>query len=354
MAFTTQELWDMMYLYGETGGNGRAVERLYAERFPNRRRPSYQVIMDTVFRLRERGTLHPRYEGRGAERIRRVLRAEEQLLEMVDANPGVSTRTAAMQVGVSRSTVHRILRENLLHPYHLQRVQALAPQDRPARVRFCTWFRHKQARDVDFCASILFTDECCFTRNGVLNFHNTHHWSDANPHVIQQSRFQHRFSVNVWAGIVGDRLLGPHVLPARLTGASYLDFLQNVLPEYLDDVPLQLLWFMHDGAPPHIFLAVRNFLNVSYPRWIGRGGHRPWPARSPDLNPLDFFLWGYMKTLVYDGNEIDSEEDLRQRIFTAARRIREEPGTFQRVRENLHRRIDACLRSQGGHIEHLL
>ncbi|KAI4471131.1 tumor suppressing subtransferable candidate 4 tssc4 [Holotrichia oblita] len=62
MAFTTQELWDMMYLYGETGGNGRAVERLYPECFPNRRRQSYQMIMDTVFRLRERGSLHPRYE----------------------------------------------------------------------------------------------------------------------------------------------------------------------------------------------------------------------------------------------------------------------------------------------------
>jgi hypothetical protein len=30
-----------------------------------------------------------------------------------------------------------------------------------------------------------------------------------------------------------------------------------------------------------------------YPNlWIGRGGPRHWPARPPDLNPLDFFLWG--------------------------------------------------------------
>jgi hypothetical protein len=37
-----------------------------------------------------------------------------------------------------------------------------------------------------------------------------------------------------------------------------------------------------------------------YPnRWIGRGGLRHWPALSPDLNPLDFFLWGYVKNVVY-------------------------------------------------------
>ncbi|KAJ4429330.1 hypothetical protein ANN_26334 [Periplaneta americana] len=34
-------------------------------------------------------------------------------------------------------------------------------------------------------------------------------------------------------------------------------------------------------------------------RWIGRGGPVAWPAQSPDLTPLDFFLWGCMKEKVY-------------------------------------------------------
>ena len=32
---------------------------------------------------------------------------------------------------------------------------------------------------------------------------------------------------------------------------------------------------------------------------MGRGGPIPWPARSPDLTPLDFWLWGYLKGIVY-------------------------------------------------------
>ena len=32
---------------------------------------------------------------------------------------------------------------------------------------------------------------------------------------------------------------------------------------------------------------------------IGQGGPVPWPARSPDLNPLDFWLWGHLKAMVY-------------------------------------------------------
>ncbi|EZA48673.1 hypothetical protein X777_13179, partial [Ooceraea biroi] len=40
-------------------------------------------------------------------------------------------------------------------------------------------------------------------------------------------------------------------------------------------------------------------LNESFPdRWIGRGGRISWPARSPDLMPLDFFLWGHLKNEV--------------------------------------------------------
>lgn len=356
MAYTAHELFDMILIYGETGGNALRTTRLYRERFPNRRAPSYTCIVDVVFRVRETGRLLPTYEGRGRERTRRVLRAEEELLDFVDQNPGVSTRDAARQVGVSRSTVHSILRRNLLRPYHIQRVQELTENDRPLRLTFCNWFRERVEEDVNFCAKILFTDECCFTRYGIMNYHNTHYWADANPHAIRQHHFQHRFSVNVWAGILGDTFLGPYVLPERLNGATYLQFLQNVLPDYLDDVPLGIrrqIWFMHDGAPPHFSRAVRDFLNATYPRWIGRGGPRTWPPRSPDLNPLDFFVWGYMKTLVYNGEEIDDVEDLRQRIFNAAERIRYE-APFQRVRGNFTRRVEACLRADGGHFEHFL
>ena len=42
-------------------------------------------------------------------------------------------------------------------------------------------------------------------------------------------------------------------------------------------------------------------LNESFPnRWLGRGGPVAWPPRSPDLTPLDYYLWGHMKTLVYE------------------------------------------------------
>ncbi|GFU22164.1 hypothetical protein TNCV_2060421 [Trichonephila clavipes] len=41
-----------------------------------------------------------------------------------------------------------------------------------------------------------------------------------------------------------------------------------------------------------------DHLHAVYPgRWIGRGEPVAWPAHSPDLNPLDFFSWGNLKSL---------------------------------------------------------
>ena len=66
------------------------------------------------------------------------------------------------------------------------------------------------------------------------------------------------------------------------------------------------MYFQHDGAPPHYSRLVREYLNASFRnRWLGRGGPVAWPPRSPDLTPLDYYIWGHMKTLVYE-SKVDS------------------------------------------------
>ncbi|EZA56517.1 hypothetical protein X777_03552 [Ooceraea biroi] len=113
------------------------------------------------------------------------------------------------------------------------------------------------------------------------------------------------------------------------------------------------MWYMHDGAPSHFSRATRELLNTTYPdRWIGRGGLIPWPARSPDMNPLDFFFWGYLKTLVYS-TPVPDVAPLRQRIVNGCDIIHNTPGIFQRVRQSMRRRAQACLESNEGHFEYL-
>ncbi|GFU28587.1 uncharacterized protein TNCV_467961 [Trichonephila clavipes] len=131
---------------------------------------------------------------------------------------------------------------------------------------------------IPFEASVLFTDEASFSREGIFNTHNSHSWAAANPHVTRTRAAQDRFLVNVWADILGDHLIGPYILPGHLTGPRYLIFLEQVLPKLLDRAHVTAatrtsMWFQQDGAPAHFSISVRNHLDaVCGERWIGRGG----------------------------------------------------------------------------------
>lgn len=313
----------------------------------------YQVIETNLIKIL--GTFVKKANNAGVERTIRTVQLEENVLNSVDEDPSISVRKLAARFNESKSSVHNILKEQLLKPFHLRKVHELTPADFPARMEYANWLLQQQQRNVNFISCILFTDEAGFTKNGIINSHNLHVWAYENPHATITSRYQHQFpSINLWAGIVGNRLLGPFVLPQRLNGEFYLQFLQNDLPVLLEDVPLltrQNLWFMHDGAPPHYSLAVREYLNNVYRnQWIGRGGPRPWPTRSPDLNPLDFYLWGHLKNLVYS-TPVETREELLQRIMFHCEEIRNDHQKLWRVQQSSIRRARECIRVQGAHVE---
>ncbi|GBN96425.1 hypothetical protein AVEN_170718-1 [Araneus ventricosus] len=192
-----------------------------------------------------------------------------------------------------------------------------------------------------------------------FNSHNFHVWSEENPRATRTLAAQEWFSVNVWAGIVRDHLVGPYLLPERLTGANYLIFLQQVVPQLLDDAHVtsamrSSMRFQHDGAPAHYSIDVRLHLNATYgQQWIDRGGPVLWPTRAPDLTCLDYFLCGYVKSLVFE-TPANSAEDLVARIGAAAGEVRDTLGIFADVRSSMRRRCEACITAQGPNFEHLL
>ena len=181
-----------------------------------------------------------------------------------------------------------------------------------------------------------------------------HVWADENPCAQVVQSHQHRFSINAWAEIIADHITGSYLLPNRLTGEIYLTFLRDMLPTLLDVVPLeirQVMWLQHDGAPAHFDRNVRNHLNVTYPnRWIAGGGPVPWPTRSPDLAPLDYFLWGSMKALVY-ATPVTSEEDLIARVHGAIEILSRQPHLLDHVRAAQRHRCTLCIDVGGTQFE---
>jgi len=330
--------------------------RRYAELYPNRaRHPSAPVILRAAQRLFETGSVLVNKHDTGRNREARNLRNTETVLRAFEQNPESSVRVVAREHNLSHTTVHRILQEEKLYAFHYTRVQHLRPEDYQARKTFCEYFLRETDRDLRFPSRVIFSNETLFTREGIFNSHNMHLWSDENPTATRLRSFQIRWKRNLWAGIMGTEILGPVVLPDVLTGERYVELLRENLPDFLEEVPLlerNKIVFQQDGAGPHNARIVTNYLNEQFPRrWMGRYGPIRWPARSPDLNPLDFFLWGYCKEKIYKTLP-ENIEDLDTRLRYAIWAIEED--VMNNVQENLLKRMRACVRMDGGHFEHLL
>lgn len=128
------------------------------------------------------------------------------------------------------------------------------------------------------------------------------YWADENPHWMRDCNTQYPQKVNVWAGILCNRIVGPFFIDGNLNAQKYVNMLNDEIIPAIQEIvehAFDHVWFQQDGAQMHYALIVRNLLNNIFPRrWIGRRGALEWPPRSPNLT-LDFFYWGYLKSKVY-------------------------------------------------------
>jgi hypothetical protein len=83
----------------------------------------------------------------------------------------------------------------------------------------------------------------------------------------------------------------------------------------------QQFWLRQDGPPLHFRRQVTWFQNQHFTdRSISRGRPVAWPARSPDLSPLNYFLWDHMKSLVH-AVKSNSRAELLNRVMDSCAHI---------------------------------
>jgi len=69
--------------------------------------------------------------------LRRHVNVDERILRAFEENPQNSVRHVSRTLGIPQTTVHCVLQENGLHPFHFQRVQQLLARDEIQRIYFC-------------------------------------------------------------------------------------------------------------------------------------------------------------------------------------------------------------------------
>ena len=133
-----------------------------------------------------------------------------------------------------------------------------------------------------------------------------------------------------------------------VNGERYRAILEDYLWPEMDEIDINDLWFEQDVATSHTGRVTIDLLKGKFgERVISRNGPVARPPRSCDLTPLDFFLWGHIKSLVY-ANKSETLDDLKDNI---QREISKVPVEMcARVVENWVQKIDRCKRARGGHI----
>jgi len=274
----------------------------------------------------------------------------ERVVQLFDEDPHMSTRRAANVLNMGRSTIQRILQDLKWHPYKVHVVQRLYEEDYQNRLEFAEAELMRINADPSHLGELTWSDEAHFHMDGGVNRHNCRYWAPQNPYWVKEESL-HSDRTTVWAAVWQNGVYGPFFFDTTVNKDRYLQMLQEEFwPVVEAEGRAQDIIFMQDGAPPHWGVPVRAWLNEKMPqRWMGRGSpNMPWPPRSPDLTPCDFFLWGFVKSRVYRTQPTTFEE-LKQRIRDAFAEITDEMR--QRTILAYRKRLELVIESDGGHVE---
>ncbi|GFT75598.1 transposable element Tc3 transposase [Trichonephila clavipes] len=174
------------------------------------------------------------------------------------------------------------------------------------------------------------------------------------PHLHLQVYVEtplHPEKLTVWCALWAGGIIGPYFFKndkshnVTVNGDRYRAIITNFFIPELNNHDVQELRFQQDGATCHTARATIDSLKDTFgDRLISRFGPVNWPPRSCDLTPLDYFLWGYVKSLVYADKPqtLDHLEDNIRRVITDIR-----PQLLEKVIENWTSRLDYIRASRG-------
>ena len=139
-------------------------------------------------------------------------------------------------------------------------------------------------------------------------------------------------------------------LDSTVNSATYNVILSTTVIPLLLERRNRNLMYQQDGAPAHYATGNRDLLDEKIPnRWIGRGGPIAWPARSPDLSVLDFWMWGDIRHKLYRHPRPTTLVELKEKLANLLRSVTLD--TVRKAYDSSIRRCELCADCKGGHFE---
>lgn len=349
-----KQLLQLFYQTRSITETRRQWRKLHQDSSP-RKTPSELEIRRVVEKFDKHGTVHRVLQEKQGRP--RALRSIENIIEVqhsVKGMPKTSVRKRSQELGMSRMTLSRILKADLGYkPYKIQKKPLLTGSSIEKRLDMCEWLRNTFDEDPGWLETIWFSDEAHFHLNGSVNSHNNIYWSKQEAKEVNQ-QLAHSPKITAWCALSAQGIIGPYWFEENdetvtITQDRYMTVIRRFIAVLRRRRVLESAWFMQDGATPHTSKATIEFLRLHFnDRIMSRNTNHVWAPYSPDLNPLDFFLWGYVKSNVYKQPSRTIEE-LKDKVTQFINHI--PIDMCQRVISNFRKRVNQCIERRGGHLK---
>ncbi|GFU96793.1 transposable element Tcb2 transposase [Trichonephila clavipes] len=282
-------------------------------------------------------------------RVRSTTPAEDRYIVLsTKRNRRTTTQQVANQFlaasgkQISRKTVARRLRGGRLYARRSVVCVPLTRQHRTARLQWCR--EHHNWTEQDW-ACVLFSDDSRFSLSSDCSRQLI--WRENGtadrPENIQEKDRYPTCSIMVWAGIMINGRTRLHVVVnGTMTGQRYID--EVLLPHvrlFRGAVGDKFV-FMDDNATCHRTLAVQDCLDIEGIQRL------VWPARSPDVNPIEN-VWDALGRQVSGRNYPPTNKNTLIRALTE-KWDKLPQQLLDNVVQSMARRVECCITLHGGHI----
>jgi len=289
-----------------------------------------------------------------------TINAVQELVLSQDDKPGqhLSVRQISKQIQVSKTTVNRIIARDLnLICFKKKKAQELSVANKLTRLtRSKQLLRKYPAHTVPF---IWFTDEKVFTVAAPSNPQRDRVYAKAGIRKKQISAerllttrptFSQSVMVSVGVSMLGCTNLIFVEPGVKINGDYYRNVLlrEHLLPA-IRETAGEFFVFQQDNAPAHRAHATVEMLRAETPDFISP---YLWPPNSPDLNPVDFKIWGVLDERVYSKGKLRDVNHLRERLVQEWAKM--DQIIVDRAIEQWRGRLQACVNADGGHFEYKL
>ena len=267
---------------------------------------------------------------------------------LTDANPNESIRNVAKKLKVDEKTIRTTLktlgkRSVVRPPRHL--LTAAQKQVRLDRgKRLLNMLKKTSTSTVK-----IFSDKKVFTVDQAYNRRNDQQIVSIGSRGEPVSRTKHPASVMFLGIVTSDGKKGPPIfIPdgVKVNTDVYIDILATqVLPWLRKAYPKGNYIFQQDSAPAHASKRTQEWLRLNVSDFWDKN---VWPSNSPDLNPLDYSVWGVMEPMACKTSH-PSKEALKTAVVRAWRSLK--PAYLIKTCRAFRSRLERMIEAEGGLIE---